>query len=138
MSSLRSWWGFCVKNIMPLVLIPLLVLIAATSLYRFVILQDYMVTYEIDCDPETENCFLGCDDDECTEIYFYAEVERHATEIYEVCGGNVLDCDAAYECSDIDPQCMISYCTNTDNQCVTATSPEYLESLAEGFNQDDV
>lgn len=89
----------------------LFILFIGSSYLRFIVLQDYLVSYETDCDPETESCFVGCEDDECTQEYYYAVIERKAFEINSICGKDITDCDEAYYCpDDTDIECSINFC----------------------------
>lgn len=89
----------------------LLLLTAGVSYVRFMMLHDYVVAYEGDCDPYTQSCFIGCEDDECTEEYYYSAVQKYAPNVEAQCGPDITDCDAAYECLPEDgDQCEIVYC----------------------------
>lgn len=92
-------------------LLPLIVLLISASFYRFIILRDYIVVFEGDCNPESSNCFIGCNDEECTDIYHFVKVRTHASEIYAKCGNNIKDCEAANSC-DIksETRCSVSQC----------------------------
>lgn len=91
-------------------LIPVIIIIGITSYYRYVVSHNYTVAYEGKCDPSTENCFLGCKDDECTEEYYYTLVEKYAADLYEQCGPNITDCDAASICLPGEQACSVTYC----------------------------
>jgi len=91
---------------------------ASASYYRFVVLHDYTVGYEGDCDPAVEYCYIGCEDDECTEEYFYSYITRPADELRALCGPDITDCDEAYECKDGDSKCSIEFCDPSyDEEC---------------------
>jgi len=80
------------------------------SYFRFVIQNDYVVSYEGECDPAVESCFVGCEDDGCTEEYFYSKVQKYAPDVIRECGGYVTDCPEANICFPIDQECSITYC----------------------------
>ncbi|MFT5849491.1 MAG: hypothetical protein ACI9H6_000300 [Patiriisocius sp.] len=101
--------------------VPLLLFVVTASYYRFIVINDYVVSYEGDCDPTAESCFIGCEDDECTEEYFYSVVERHASEIKEICGVDITDCDDSYECPAEGTKCFISYCDDSEDECSNIT-----------------
>lgn len=88
----------------------LTIIAASASYYRFMVLGDYIVSYEGPCDPETESCYVDCEDEECTTEYYYTVIERNAAEIFEKCGEDITDCDAAYECQSDAAECSITYC----------------------------
>lgn len=80
------------------------------SFYRFVIAQDFMVTYEIDCDPQSAYCYVGCEDDECLEEYYYQEIERYAPTLLNLCGSDITDCAAALSCMSDEMDCSVYSC----------------------------
>jgi hypothetical protein len=118
------------KHILLYILLPLLVLTIVTSYYRFAILHDYTVSYEGVCDPELFSCFTGCEDDECTSIYYYSSIERDAASLAALCGDDISDCDAANSCLS-DGDCRITYCDpNVDiGLCDTIELDEGTHSL---------
>ena len=93
-----------------IVILPLFILTAAASFHRFVIETDYLVNYEGPCDPETDSCYVDCVDEECSEEYYYTVIERHANEIFALCGPDITDCAAAETCPIDEPTCSIRYC----------------------------
>jgi hypothetical protein len=58
------------QHFFSVILVILLAFVTLVSYARFFVLDDYIVMYEGDCDPYTESCFIGCEDDECTEEYY--------------------------------------------------------------------
>jgi hypothetical protein len=88
----------------------LLFFLIGASYLRFIVYHDYTVSYEGDCNPYTESCFVECEDEECTEEFYFSIIERPAYEVYEVCGPNVLECGEAYECSATNDNCSITFC----------------------------
>ena len=107
-------------------LLPLFVLFVMTSFYRFMALQDYMVAYEAACDPYDSECFAGCEDDECTAKYYYAQVTKYAPYVMAECGINITDCEAAASCTPEDKgKCSILYCVaNDETECETLTASD--------------
>jgi hypothetical protein len=113
------------------ILVPLVVLMAIASYYRFMVAHDYVVEYEGDCDPVTQNCFVGCDDDECTEEYYYSRVQKYAADVNRECGPDITDCESAMICLPDERSCSITYCNaetvGEDEVCETisgtATGP---------------
>jgi len=99
------------NNILLYILVPLVVLLIGSSYVRFIVLHDYLVAYEGECDPYTKDCFIGCEDEECTEEYYYTKVQKYAADVYTQCGKDVTDCDAASMCLSQDTQeCSVTYC----------------------------
>lgn len=91
-------------------LIPLTILLAVASGYRFMIKYDYDVMYEVECDPATQVCFIGCGNDECTETYYYAEVQKYAADLRAQCGDDITGCEASTQCLPGDRNCSVTYC----------------------------
>lgn len=93
-------------------LVLLIIVIGIASYFRFIVNQDYLVGYEGVCDPATEKCFKGCEDDACTKEYYYSEVVKYAPDLYRECGKDITDCEAASVCLPDDRKCSVIY----DNQ----------------------
>lgn len=119
------------KHPMLYVLVPLCLLAAAVSFYRFIVVGNYIVEYEGECDPATESCFVGCADEECSEVYYYTWVHKYAAEVREQCGLDVTECEAALTCQSTDQSCTVTYCSSEtllgDETCeeFNATSVPY-------------
>jgi hypothetical protein len=103
------------KNVLLYTLIPLTILLVLTSYYRFVVLEDYTVAYEADCDPQTQICFSYCEDNDCKEPYYFAKIKRYAKTLNEICGDDVSNCEAASQCQRNELDCNISFCDATSN-----------------------
>ncbi len=110
-------------------IVVLLILAISVSFYRFMVIRDYIVSYEGNCDPYTESCFVYCEDDECTEPVYYSTIERQANEIFERCGEDVTLCNDAYECQPDVEICTITFCNPIiDNEsCESLTEEDYVE-----------
>jgi len=112
------------KNMLAFIFVPLGVFLVLSSFYRFVVSRDYMVSYEASCDPQQHSCFVGCEDDACSEEYFYAKAEKHAVNLYAQCGPDITDCDEANRCLDEnDSRCSILYCVEADGDTCAAAMP---------------
>ncbi|HEY0979221.1 MAG TPA: hypothetical protein VGE23_00020 [Candidatus Paceibacterota bacterium] len=98
------------RHLLVLVLVPLIALSAAASYYRFILASDYMVSYEGECDPATESCFEGCEDDTCETTYPYTQMQKYAADLEASCGPDITDCEAASVCLPTDRDCSITYC----------------------------
>lgn len=98
------------RPLLILILAPALLILCVTSYVRFMVNHDYMVAYEIECDPSTQECFVGCDDDECSEPYYYAEVTKYAADLYAQCGPDITECGEAAICTVGDTACEITFC----------------------------
>ena len=101
------------KYILLYTVVPLIVLLTASAYYRFFVLQNYLVSYERECDPYTESCFIYCEDGdvECTEPFYYSIIEREAFEISNLCiSGDVTECEEANTCLAATSSCSVIYC----------------------------
>lgn len=129
-------------NFFAYTLVPLLVCVAAVSYVRFMVLNDYVVAYESDCDPYSESCFIGCEDDECVEEYYYSVIQKYAPNVEAQCGVDITDCDAAYECLPEDRgRCEITHCdpdVDGEDSCETLTESDFTEEELEGLFEDEV
>jgi hypothetical protein len=92
------------------------------------VLEDFIVTYEVDCNPQTNSCFVGCEDENCTQEYYYNLVTRRSTEINLLCGDDITDCEAALTCTSDETACKIEYCdkANETSQCTQLGSKENI------------
>ena len=109
------------------VLIFLFLALIGASYYRFVVLQDYYVSYEIECDPYVEECFVGCEDDACEVEYYYSLIERHAHTLYGLCGDDITDCEAATYCSEEEAECSLIMCSADEEECDLYTHDDMLD-----------
>ena len=98
-------------NIVVYTLVPLITILIIWTYARFMIQHDYIVAYEGACDVATDSCFIGCEDDECTSTYYFAQVRKQANNLYAQCGPNITDCDNANGCLlQNDEGCSVTYC----------------------------
>lgn len=115
------------SNIFFYLILLLSVLAFSAGYVRFVILHDYMVGYEGECDPATAVCFIGCENDECTTNYFYTKMQKYEPRLFEQCGDDITDCEEANYClSDNDEKCLTTYC-----------NPEVDIDICEKFTKTD-
>ncbi|MBU1292830.1 hypothetical protein KJ819_02050 [Patescibacteria group bacterium] len=110
------------------IILPLCVLAIAASFYRFMVLQDYIVTYEGACDPSAQSCYLACVDDSCSETYYYALVQKRSGDVLAQCGPDITDCEQASVCLESDRDCFIEYCDSSVDSCVGTTNLSPVET----------
>lgn len=101
-----------------------MILFISASYYRFIVKNDYLVSYEAPCDENLNSCFIGCTDETCSETYTYLLVERKANELNKICGNDVSECPLAKSCIKAnDNSCRLTYCDETvDTECSTPRS----------------
>lgn len=100
-------------------LVLLTIFLIAGSYYRFMVAHDYLVYYEGECDPYTEQCFLYCEDEECSEPSYYTEVVRKAYAVMSLCGEDITECESASFCGESEADCEVTYCDSSieENEC---------------------
>lgn len=109
-----------------LILVASIIVVSIFSFYRFIIKQDYIVSYEGKCEITSNNCFLECDNDSCTENHYYSKMQKYAPDLYNECGKDITDCANANICLPNDQKCSITYCDpeNDGDTCKKATPSE--------------
>lgn len=101
------------RHILILVLLPLILVSAAVSYHRFIVMNDYVVEYEGECDPATESCFEGCEDETCETTYAYKVMQKQASSLRSECGPDISECEDASICLPGDGVCSVEYCDQT-------------------------
>lgn len=117
----------------------ILILSSSASYYRFMVLNDYIVEAQVDCDPTLESCFVWeCDpsvESECTgneeeDTWHFKYAYRNA--------GNIPECTddtcSPFECSSAnEADCSEVTCNEDSRQkyeiehsCVTQTSDDEI------------
>ena len=117
--------------------------------YRYVVLRDYIIEAEADCDPYSESCFIYvCDPEageECTgdpeeDTSYYKTIHRNAKNI-PLCDPNDEACEAL-TCPAGEADCEISLCdpeVEEDIECsdpVTYTEEHPIEEELEGEGEE--
>jgi hypothetical protein len=119
-------------RILSYVLVPTIIVLIFISYFRFVVYRDYIVEYERECNPATEDCFIGCEDDACTEEYYYSLMTKYASDLYSECGADITDCEEAQICLPDDRECSITYCdTDVDGDACEAHTQESVQQIDE-------
>lgn len=111
-------------------LVPLIIVTSVISYYRFMVNHEYLVGYEGVCDPVTEKCFIGCENDACTKEYYYSEVQKYAPDLSMECGKDITDCEVSSVCLPDDRKCSVTYCDiEVDGDtCETLTEEPEVQS----------
>ncbi len=120
------------SNILSYTLIPLFILLVGSSYFRFIVVNDYMVGYESDCDPVTSVCFIGCENDECTEVHYYKKIHKYAPNLLNQCGEDITGCENANTClKQKDDRCSIIYCDEkvSGDECETISEKSSVQNL---------
>jgi hypothetical protein len=131
------------ENISLYIIVLFTILFLASSFFRFVVTNDYVVAYEISCEPTTNDCFVGCEDEECTAQYYFAEIRKNAGNLQRQCGNDITDCESAHQCLPYEiSTCSIIYCdlTTDGEDCETLVEeslPE-LNELDEKIQEEEV
>lgn len=107
------------KYVLFYTLIPLTLLLVAASYYRFIVTKDYTVSYEAECDPFSSSCYIYCEDEECLEPFYYSQITRNASELFELCGDDITECEEANSCEVNNSACINNFCSEeTESGCV--------------------
>lgn len=130
------------SKILALVMFVVFVGVVSFSYYRFFVAHDYTVTFEAECDPVSESCFVGCEeevDGVCKSEYTYVIVERNAGPLFAACGSDATDCAEARICPEEDATCHLHFCSAESlrggRSC--AIPPEELESEDQSVAEPD-
>lgn len=88
--------------------------------HRFFVERDYVVQYELACDPSVTDCFVlecsGSEDTEC-ETWYFSLGEKTASDLYNSCGESIDGCDAAATCLPSDTYCKMTMCDPVTGSC---------------------
>jgi hypothetical protein len=114
------------RHFFALIVLPLLIFSVGFSYYRFILEKDYLVGYDAACNPETESCYVRCEDDACEEPEYYASAERYASALYDLCGYDISGCEVASTCTPEEKYCSITYCDKETEECAEVLSPATL------------
>ena len=129
---------FIRKNFFTIAIIALMVVTVSACLTRFLILKDYDVTYEVECDPYTEQCYVSCEDDVCEEVRYYKYITTHATELFDLCGPDISECESASVCIDGQIDCEVTLCSPQFEECDDLTWADQEINLGEASKVDEV
>ena len=134
------WKTYFRNHILLFILTTFLIIVSVASYYRFMIRHDYVVGYEGVCDPKIEQCFIGCEDDACTEEYYYSQVIKYAPDLYNECGSDITDCEAASMCFPNDQKCSVNYCNPEidGDVCTVITLDGELNTQDNDSIKDDI
>lgn len=97
-------------------------LFVISAFVRFMVMHDYVIAYEGECDPIMSSCFVGCEDEECTTEYYYTHIQKYASDLFRQCGNSIEDCEYATMCFPSDQNCSITYCDSSEEGEVCSTS----------------
>jgi hypothetical protein len=83
---------------------------------------DYLIRYNISCDPSLGPCFSEevCDEsgDKC-ETNYYSSMQRIRSKLALVCGSDILTCPPAETCMKDEVGCVITFCNPSVDNCTT-------------------
>ena len=84
---------------------------------------DYIVRYNISCNPSSETCFSedNCDEsgNKC-ETTYYSSMQRIKSNLARVCGADISNCALAEKCTEGEVGCSIKYCNPEKDTCTNA------------------
>lgn len=111
----------------------LLIISIGATYYRIFVVRNYQIVSELDCDPETEKCFVyTCDpatEEDCDATdpnYYYKKISKNASQI-AVCDPHTRDDCPELNCAPNEPKCSIEYCdvetATADEPCAELSTP---------------
>jgi hypothetical protein len=141
-----------------ILLVALLLLIVGsvgTAYYRYMVVRDYVVEMQTDCDPMSEACFIYvCDPEveECSgnpeeDTWYYKMFRRNAANI-PICDPSEEGCEA-YVCAEEEQDCEVILCDETtlaefdagdacsDPEAYNLEHPEDGEEMEEGAEETE-
>ncbi len=87
---------------------------------RIVEKGDYLIRYNIPCDPSKQACFSEqtCDDsgNNC-ETTYYSSMQRIESNLARVCGSDISTCASANECMQGEVGCSVKLCNPNKDTC---------------------
>jgi len=101
--------------------------------YRYIVIKDYIIEAQINCDPMAEACFVSvCDPEngeECTgnpeeDISYYKILHRNAKYI-PLCDPQAADCPVA-SCQSAEEDCLVTLCDASMEDAVCSDPDIYL------------
>ncbi len=86
---------------------------------------DYIVRYNIPCDPSLKMCFseITCDElgNNC-ETTYYSSMQRTESNLARICGSDISTCALAEKCMEGEASCSIKFCNPTEDTCANTTA----------------
>jgi len=98
-------------KILALILILFFTVSVSAKYYKFSIAKDFYISSELECDPETEACFIwDCDiaDEDCDQSP-YKYIWKYGADVPS-CDPRTEDCEDLI-CTDEEEECEIIYCS---------------------------
>lgn len=97
----------------------LLVASVGASFVRFKINHDYLASITIECDPSEYSCYIECNDEACTDPYYYSYIERPAKDIKAICSNeDISQCIENLACSETpNMDCVETFCDPAVDSC---------------------
>lgn len=129
------------KHIFITIIFVMILVNVLLAYHRFIIKKDYRISYEGVCDPVSNICFIGCDDEGCTKSHFYSKMEKYTPDLLGQCGRDITDCEAANKCLEGDRDCSITYCDlatpiGEGDQCETINDQAQLDPFQQTTGAD--
>ncbi len=111
------------NKVLFMITILLIIIVSIVTYYSIFISHNYVITFEVPCDPNLESCFVvGCDSTQSEDCKtnssdYYKLIERKASDVMK-CGSENFEClvckESEINCNVIlcDPQDVESICSN--------------------------
>lgn len=122
------------SKILFLVFSVVLVSSVLATYYRYIVMKDYIIEAQVNCDPMVEACFvLVCDPEngeECTgnpeeDTSYYKILHRNAKYI-PLCDPQAADCLVA-SCQSAEEDCSVTFCDASMEDVVCSDPDTYMQ-----------
>lgn len=135
------------SKILLVLAVSLLAISVSASYYRYVVLNDYTIKAEIDCDPLYESCFVYiCDpaEEECTGVpeedtWYYKNFFRNAKNL-PGCDPYGSDTCTAFVCGENEVGCYEELCVEDPAEEVICSRPDDIimeDSTGESITEEE-
>lgn len=114
-------------------LVALITIVTAITFSRYMILKDYVVEAQVDCDPYSETCFIwqcdpesdvsgeACTGDPESDIWFFKVAYRNASNI-PLCDPETDETCDPFTCYDGEKDCEEAFCTEENMEAQYASA----------------
>jgi hypothetical protein len=119
MILMKNEGGKIISLIVTIAILLALVTTVAVSYYKYILLQDFMIYAQVECNPESEECFIfQCSPDDDAECSFNEEEQFTYYKIiykpaYDIPSCNTLneECEEL-SCDTYESKCEVIYCSD--------------------------
>ena len=118
------------EDILVFALVPAFIIVLLISYNRFMIRHDYLIGYEVVCNPAINSCFVNCESGDCI---YYKKIIKYAPDLYKECGNDIRNCETANLCLSSNQHCSVTYCEEGISNSICSAS--IAGPVTDGGNQ---